>query len=192
MTTTLTTKLHAFVQQGISWEKFKAIQHSFEGIPNVRLSYCQGELNILPISEEHEEFSAIIGLLLGIYFEEFGIEFFPSGSYSQIVAEKVEFQSDLSYCLQTKKPIPDLCIEVVFSSGSINKLKKYEMREVPEVWFWEDGLFSLYRLQSTGYDRISQSEALPDLDLDLLTRSVLIHSKVQAMREFRSALRLYQ
>jgi hypothetical protein len=46
---------------------------------------------------------------------------------------------------------------------------------VPEVWFWEDGLFSLYHLRDGGYERIYQSELpyLKDLDIELLPQCVL-------------------
>jgi len=60
---------------------------------------------------------------------------------------------------------------------------------VPEVWFWEDGLFSLYCLRSDGYEQVSKSELLPELDIDLLTRCVLMTSRLEAVREFRQGLK---
>ncbi len=163
---TVAEKSNIFVQQGVSWEQFKAIQAVFEELPNVRLSYCERVLEFVTISKDHEIICAILGILLSIYFEEREIEFFPSGSYSQIVEGKTEFQADLSYCFGTDKPVSDLSIEIIFTSGSIHKLKKYQIKGVPEVWFWEDGLFSLYRLRSDRYEQIDQSELLSDLNFD--------------------------
>ncbi|MCY7323988.1 MAG: Uma2 family endonuclease, partial [Phormidesmis sp. CAN_BIN36] len=64
--------------------------------------------------------------------------------------------------------------------------------DVPEVWFWEDGLFTLYRLRPTGYERIERSEILElaDLDIDLLTRCVLMAqtSRLQAIETFRQGI----
>jgi Uma2 family endonuclease len=40
------------------------------------------------------------------------------------------------------KPTPDLVIEVVFTSGGIKKLNLYPSLNIPEVWFWQDGVFS--------------------------------------------------
>ncbi|MDB9458983.1 hypothetical protein PN480_15715 [Dolichospermum circinale CS-1225] len=37
-----------------------------------------------------------MGLLLGQYFLEQGIEFFPSGSFSQIIPGIVEYQTELT------------------------------------------------------------------------------------------------
>lgn len=177
-----------FTWRGLTWNQFKAIQASFDDVPGVRLFYCQGVLEIVGISKPHEAFQWIIGLLLGIYFEVREIEFFPSGAYSQIVEDKVEYQSDLSYCFGTDKNVPDLCIEVVITSGSPIKLQKYRLMGVPEVWFWEDGTLQLYRLREQGYERIASSELLPELDLSLLKRCILFASPLEALKEFRKGI----
>jgi len=177
-----------FTCRGLTWHQFKAIQASFENVPGVRLFYCQGVLEIVGISKPHEAFQSIIGVLLAIYFEVKEIEFFPSGAYSQIVEDKVEYQSDLSYCFGTDKDVPDLCIEVVITSGSPIKLQKYRLMGVQEVWFWEDGTLQLYRLQEQGYERIASSELLPELDLSLLKRCILFASPLEALKEFRRGI----
>ena len=48
----------------------------------------------------------------------------------------------------TDKNVPDLVIEVVVTSGGINKLEVYRRLQVPEVWFWENEEFSVYHLRS--------------------------------------------
>lgn len=177
-----------FTCRGLTWHQFKAIQASFENVPGVRLFYCQGVLEIVGISKPHEAFQSIIGVLLAIYFEVKEIEFFPSGAYSQIVEDQVEYQSDLSYCFGTDKDVPDLCIEVVITSGSPIKLQKYRLMGVPEVWFWEDGTLQLYRLREQGYERITNSELLPELDLSLFKRCILFASPLEALKEFRRGI----
>ena len=177
-----------FTCRGLTWYQFKAIQASFEKVPNIRLFYCDGVLEIVGISKPHEAFQSIIGVLLAIYFEVREIEFFPSGAYSQIVEGKVEYQADLSYCFGTDKDVPDLCVEVVITSGSPIKLQKYRLMGVPEVWFWEDGTLQLYRLQEQGYERITNSELLPELDLSLLKRCILFTSPLEALKEFRRGI----
>jgi hypothetical protein len=63
---------------------------------------------------------------------------------------------------------------------------------VPEVWFWEDGMFSLYRLRGSGYEQIAQSEIseLADLNIDLLTQCVLMAqtSRLGAIAAFRQGI----
>ena len=177
-----------FTCRGLTWHQFKAIQASFENVPGVRLFYCQGVLEIVGISKPHEVVKSMIAGLLGIYFEVKEVEFFPSGAYSQIVENQVEYQSDLSYCFGTDKDVPDLCIEVVITSGSPIKLQKYRLMGVQEVWFWEDGTLELYHLREQGYERITNSELLPELDLSLLKRCILFASPLEALKEFRRGI----
>jgi Uma2 family endonuclease len=176
------------VKTGIDWQQFKAIQAAFDGVPGVRLNYCEGELEIVGISKEHEAFRCLLALLLGAYFEEMGIEFFPSGSYSQIVEGVTEYQADLSYCLKTDKDVPDLSIEIVITSGSKKKLQKYRHKGVPEVWFWRKGKFALYRLEAQEYVQTSKSELLDQMDIDLLVRCLSMASSLEALRTFRQAI----
>ncbi|WP_071192551.1 Uma2 family endonuclease [Trichormus sp. NMC-1] len=184
----LVTQEQHFFCLGVNWERFKVIQKSFENVPGVRLFYCQGVLEIVSIGKLHELISNLIGLLLGQYFLETGIEFFPSGSYSQVIPGIVECQADLSYCVGTDKSRPDLCIEVVVTSGSPIKLEKYKLMQVPEIWFWEDGTLAVYCLRETEYEKVVKSELLPDLDLFLLNRCLLISSPLEAVKEFRRNL----
>ncbi|MHC5934257.1 hypothetical protein [Nostoc sp.] len=46
------------MKRGLSWEKFKAIQASFENVPGVRLFYCEGILEIVSIGKPHEVITA--------------------------------------------------------------------------------------------------------------------------------------
>ena len=173
-----------FTWGGLTWHQFKAIQTGFEDVPNVRLFYCDGVLEIVGTGRLHEAIRCLMGLLMGQYFLQRRIVFFPSGTYSQIVEEQVEYQADLSYCFGNIKDVPDLCIEIVITSDSPIKLQKYRLMGVPEVWFWEDGTLELYHLREEGYDRIASSEILPELDLSLLKRCILFASPLDALEEF--------
>nr|WP_317843042.1 Uma2 family endonuclease [Pseudanabaena sp. UWO311] len=106
---------------------------------------------------------------------------------------EVSVEPDESYCFGTSKPTPDLVFEVVFTSGSQKKLQRYQALEIPEVCFWQDGVFSLYHLRDRNYESISHSEIpeLTGLDIELLTRCVLMaqNSRLEAANIFRNALR---
>jgi Uma2 family endonuclease len=102
---------------------------------------------------------------LHIFFLHKQIQFFPSGAYTQRVEGLTEFQSDLSYSFDTDKDVPDLCIEVIVSSGGVDKLRKYQLRGVPEVWFWQDNQITVYCLVDGNYHQWEGSRCLPDLDL---------------------------
>lgn len=175
-----------------TWEQFKHIQKGLEGTPGVRLAYYAGVVEILMPGQAHEIFRKIIGFLLETFFFEKNIRVVPTGSVTQEQEGEASAQADESYCFGQAKPIPDLSIEVIFTSGSTAKLQRYQALGVPEVWFWQDGVFSLYCLEDTGYVRIEHSliPELADLDLGLLTRCVLIGETdwLQASRTFREGL----
>ncbi|MER3435945.1 MAG: hypothetical protein C4288_21865 [Leptolyngbya sp. ERB_1_1] len=181
------------IHHGHTWEQFKLIQKGFEGFPGVRLFYYEGTIEILMPGQDHEFFSRIIAMLLNVFFEEIGVEFAPTGSMDQEREGIVSAQADESYCIGDLKPLPDLSIEVIFTSGGPSKLARYQALGIPEVWFWQDGLFSLYHLRENGYERIQRSE-LPHLDrlnLDVLMQCVLMAqtSRIEAIRAMRAAVK---
>lgn len=181
------------VYSSITWQQFKLIQAGFAQSPGIRLAYYNDTIEILMPGRDHEMFSRLIGFLIGLFCLENAIEFEPTGSMTQELEGAVSAQADESYCFGTSKPIPDLVIEVVYTSGGPSKLQRYQALGVPEVWFWQDGVFSLYRLRNSHYDKVSRSQIpeLASLDIALLTRCVLIGqtSRLEAANEFRAALR---
>lgn len=132
------------------WEHFKFIQKGFEGSVGVRLFYYNGTIEILMPGQDHETCAHIIGYFVTTFLVEQGIFFKPTGAMTQERSGVASLQADESYCIGSVKPIPDLSIEVVFTSGGISKLDRYQALGVPEVWFWEDGLLKIYHLQNGG------------------------------------------
>lgn len=70
------------------------------------------------------------------------------------------------------------------TSGGINKLEIYKRLGIPEVWFWEDGLFSAYCLQAGEYHKADKSTSLPDLDLELLAKYSRMVDQFDAVNEY--------
>jgi Uma2 family endonuclease len=174
------------------WAKFKLIQQGCAESPGIRVSYFDGTIEIVMPSRPHEVFSGAFHLLLSLYLAHLDIECLATGSADQEVEGTAAAQPDQSYCIDGIKPIPDLSVEVVFSSGGINKLARYRAIGVPEVWFWEDGVLALYHLRPSGYEHIAHSElpGLKDLDLNVFKRCLLIGetSTTNAIKEFSSYL----
>jgi Uma2 family endonuclease len=175
-----------------TWEQFKHIQKGFENLRGVRLFYYDGIVEILMPGQAHEIFASIIGCLLMIYLAQKRIAFTATRSVTQEKEGIASAQADESYCVDGLKPIPDLSIEVVYTSGGISKLTRYQALGVPEVWFWQDGVLTLHHLRSDGYEKINQSElpGLDQLDLDLLKRCIMMAETDQgeAIRTFQQAI----
>ncbi|MBD2181915.1 Uma2 family endonuclease [Planktothrix sp. FACHB-1355] len=183
------TKDQRLVLSGMDWQQFKLLQEIFAESPGIRLAYYKGEVEILTVSPDHETFSRMIAFLLCQYFISKDIEFNPLGSFTQEKEKEVSAQADESFAIGSSTATnPDLSVEVIFTSGSDRKLARYQILGVPEVWFWEDSLFKLYRLRESGYERIERSEVLPDLDINLLARCLMMASKVEALKTFQQAI----
>ena len=190
--TTSTQEQRFLLPSRHSWQEFKAIQALMEEVPGVRLTYLDGFIELMTIGEPHEMIKSILNFLLQLYFCEMGIEYVPVGSATrEVEGQKVSFEPDESYYLGEKgnKEHPDLAIEVVITSGNIKKLAKYSRLQIAEVWFWEDNKLSLYRLRDQDYEAISRSEFLPELDINLLVRCVLMPSRLEARKEFLKGIR---
>ena len=175
-----------------TWAQFKLIKQGLEDCPGVRLFYYNRTVEVLMPGRDHEFFKSVIGFLLELFFVEQGIDFYPTGSMDQEREGEAFAQADESYCMGGPKPTPDLSIEVTFTSGNLTKLARYRVLGVPEVWFWEDGLLSLYHLETDGYRRIDRSQIaeLSRLDIDLFCRCVLMAetSRLEAARAFRRGI----
>ncbi len=172
------------VKRSVTWEQFKTLQSAFDQIGGTRMIYCEGELEIMGIGLLHEMISSLLGILLGYYFVIKRIRFTATGAYTQTVEPNLEFQADLSFAFGNDPKQTDLCIEVVVTSGGIKKLRKYQLRNIPEVWFWDDGKISIYRLENGEYLEVKTSVWLPDLDIAHLEECLLMDSQLDAMTAF--------
>lgn len=181
----------------VSWEQYEIMLHIRGDRPSPRLSYCQGHLELMTTSSEHETNKKLIARLLELYALEKNLDLYSCGS----VTLRNAFQSkglepDESYCLGSRQDIPDLAvviasrrdIEVIITSGGIDKLAIYQGLGVSEVWFWQEKNFTIYHLRENDYELIKSSELLPNLDLNLLATFVTPASEPQALREFRRAI----
>jgi Uma2 family endonuclease len=174
---------------GLSWRDFKLVEQLLSR-PGVRLSFLDGVLEIRRMpGKKHETVKQRISTLLDLYLEFAGIDFTPTGSVTlESETGTVKREADLSYELGANRELPDLVVEVVVTSGGIDKLEAYKRLQIPEVWFWENGVLGLYSLGDDGYMEVDRSFVLPDLDIVLLARCINIENHLQAMREFRQTI----
>ena len=115
------------------------------------------------------------------------IEFKPTGSKTQEVAEVVSDEADESYAIQGLK----LAVEVNFTSGDVAKLERYRALGVDEVWFWEDGVLAVYHLRSSQYEQVNRSQipALAPIDIAVMAECILIGetSRIDAGKQLLAA-----
>jgi len=191
ITTLIEREAEPILISELTWREFKAVEQLIER-PGLRLSFLDGILEIRKMpGKKHETIKERIGALLEIYLEFLELDFTPTGSVTlENEFEKVKKEGDKSYELGANRKRPDLVIEVVVSSGGIDKLEAYKRLQIPEVWFWINDELLFYSLGNEGYKAVSKSQLLPSLDVDLLMRCINIENHAQALREFRAGIKI--
>ena len=91
----------------------------------------------------------------------------------------------------SEDPPPDLAIELDLSS--LTDLAIYQTLAVPEVWIYRQGILTIYRLSSEGYQDSLTSSIFPNIDVKHLLPSYVerawIAGSSVALREFEVFLR---
>jgi Uma2 family endonuclease len=178
---------------GLTWREFRAVEQLLDR-SGYRFSFLDGVLEIVKMPKElHETVKERLAALLALYLLAAGFEFTPTGSMTlESEADQVKCEADKSYRLKDHRGRSDLAIEVVVTSGGINKLEAYKRLKISELWFWDDSVLDLYHLRQDGetlsYEKINQSEAVPGIDLELLKRCILINSHVEALKVWQKAI----
>lgn len=179
-----------FLLSGVTWEQYETLRATLDDFPGLRMTYLEGMLELFMPSEEHEDIKTTIARLLELYAIEKNVRLYGYGSATyRKKAKERGLEPDECYYLNTKKEFPDIAIEVIVTSGLLDKLEVYRGLGVPEVWIWQQGQLVIYHLSQENYEPATRSEFLPDLDLDLLMRCATMPDQHDAVVAFRDALR---
>jgi len=185
------------VLHGIPWWMYVALCDARDARGGgVRMTYLEGELELMSPSFLHEEAKKIIARLIETWADEVNFDLRGYGNATfRKEAKRGGLEAD--ECYKIGVPIeedgfPDIAIEVDVSSSHLNKLEVYARLGVPEVWGWESTSreIVIHRRVNDGYERAPASAMLPDLDVALLARFVRPgESHTQLGRAYRAALR---
>jgi Uma2 family endonuclease len=180
------------VTYGVPWAHYEA-QLALRGEAAVpRMAYLEGALELMTPSKDHERVKSLIGCLVETYALERDIEFSPYGAWTlKSAPRQAGAEPDECYIVGSdqSKQIPDLAIEVVWTSGGIDKLEIYRRLRIGEVWFWKQGRIEIHVLRGDDYAREDRSLLFPDLDISLLCSFLDRPTALQAVRGFRDAVR---
>jgi Uma2 family endonuclease len=179
------------VMHDVPWAYYEIFLAMKGDAPVPRVAYLEGTLELMTPSRGHEKTKSYIGCLVEIYALERGIILSPYGSWTQKESrEEAGAEPDECYIVGDQSADrPNLAIEVIWTSGSIDKLEIYRRLRIAEVWFWKAGVLTVHILEGRAYREAARSALLPDLDLELLCSFLDRPSAIEAMRDFRDALR---
>jgi Uma2 family endonuclease len=180
------------VMYGVPWSHYET-QLALRGdAAGPRISYLDGALEIMSPSKDHERIKSYIGCLIEAYALERGIDLSPYGSWTlKRAPRKSGAEPDECYIVGSDQDAvaPHLAIEVVWTSGGIDKLEIYRRLGIGEVWIWREGRIEIHRLHGDGYEQTERSALFPDLDVPQLASFLDRRTALQAVRAFRDALR---
>jgi Uma2 family endonuclease len=179
------------VMHGVTWAQYESVLEIRGERSTPRICYLAGELELMSPGRNHERIKSLFGRLLEAWAEEAGVELNAYGSWTvKQQPDERGVEPDECYVVgERETTAPDLAIEVVWTSGGINKLDIYAPLGVGEVWTWKAGRLAVHVLRGRAYVASTRSEVLPGLDLDLLVSFVERTDQTAAVREYRRALR---
>lgn len=159
------------VMHGSTWANYEtqvALRGEDHRCP--KLAFLDGAIELMSPSRDHEQIKWRIGQILAFYCAELAI---PMSGYGQWrLADESELagaEPDECYLFagdHEGRSRPDLVIEVIWTSGGLDKLEIYRRLGVREVWFWDAGTIAVFGLGADDYTRCARSTFVPALDLD--------------------------
>jgi Uma2 family endonuclease len=158
-----------------------------------RLTYLEGVLELMTPSMSHEGITSMIGRLVEAWCFENEVGITPYRSWT-LESKETERGAEPDECYVLGDVAvpqrPDLAIEVIWTSGSVNKLEIYRKLHVQEVWIWRNRQIQVFTLGTDEtYTEIERSKLLPGIDLAQLLTFVDTRPMTRAVNEYRAALR---
>ncbi len=180
------------VMYGVTWAQYEATA-AMRGEGSVpRVAFLDGAMELMSPSKIHERIKLFLSHLLVVYAIERDIKLSAYGSWTlRGTTRDAGAEPDECFIFgdEQDQDRPDLVIEIVWTSGGLDKLEIYRRLGIPEVWFWKDGRLQLFELTTAGYERRGASAGFPGLDLDLLAEALEQPALTDALKFFRSRLR---
>ena len=168
----------------VSWEDYERIDALRGESPRPRLTYVEGTLELMTTGTPHASDKKKLARIFEAYLDHLGIFVEGVGSWTvHNKKKKLGAEADECYVFTTvpvglSVKAPDLVIEVVYSSGSLDKLEVWRKLGAKEVWFWQRGEIAVFVRRGERFASARRSGLVPALDLELIVRCM--HEKTQS------------
>ncbi|HYI10146.1 MAG TPA: Uma2 family endonuclease [Thermoanaerobaculia bacterium] len=175
---------------GIDWWQFEAFLAIRGDRAGVRVTYLEGQLEIMSASRTHEWRAKLISRLLETYADETGLVFEGYGSLTmRNPPNQRGIEPDECYAVGAAKESPDLVVDVIWTDGGLDKLNVYRGLGVREVWIWMKEDLKAYELRGGAYVEILHSVVIPGLSPSFIAGFLDSETQTEAVRKLRAALR---
>ena len=171
------------VLRNVSWETYERLLTENLERNSPRFTYDHGVLEIMSPSAEHEWYNRLLSDLVKLLARELRIDLLDLGS-TTFMREGADrgFEPDSCFYVTRARqvrgrkridlaldPPPDICVEVVVTRPSLSKFPICAAFGVPEIWSYDGGRLSMYRLTGSDYAEVLSSYVLPGLTATQLT-----------------------
>jgi Uma2 family endonuclease len=176
---------------GVSWKDYVVLREALD-IPSLRMTYCEGMLELMSPSLGHEADKKSIARLIEYYgfFRQLRLNGYGSTTFRR-EAKQRGAEPDECYSVgrvMKEGDFPDIVLEVIHSNPLLDKLTVYSGFSIPEVWLFRRAGFELYRLAGDHYEHVERSGFFPELDFALIARLAAYPEQQDALNELRSLL----
>jgi Uma2 family endonuclease len=187
-----------FVYLRVGWDNYAKLlaMRGERSVP--RITYLDGVVELMSPSSYHELDKTRFARLLEAWSETADLQLEGYGSWT-LKDELKDCGAEPDECYTVNRLArgdddrPDVAIEVVWTSGGINKLEVYRKLGVREVWFYERGSLRFFTLRGAkgheSYAEIPLSEIVPQLPGELLLACMRESHQTAALRALRAGLR---
>jgi Uma2 family endonuclease len=176
---------------GVRWKDYVILREALD-TPGLRMTYCEGMLELMSPSFGHEVDKKSIARLVELYgfLRRLRLNGYGSTTFRREARQRGA-EPDECYCVgraMKEGEFPDIVLEVIHTNPLLDKLHVYVGLNVTEVWLFRNGAFELYRLAGDHYDRVERSGVLPQLDFALIARLAAYEEQQDALDELRRLL----
>jgi Uma2 family endonuclease len=178
-------------QHGVSWDEYEELLETVGDASGLRISYDEGRLQIMTLSQRHERYSTLIErmvdrvsrlLHIKILFygsttikkqrKQRGVE--PDACFYVQNAAVVGTKNEIDFNVD---PPPDVVVEVDLHHESLWKFPIYAALGVPELWRYDGDSLTIYQLRDERYVASEASLSLPVFTSALLTEFLVLSPK---------------
>ena len=173
----------SLVLRHVPWDEYEALLDAVGEAKHLRISYDDGNLQIMTLSSEHENYQSTIDhlVVLVIFRRRLKIRCFGSATIKAEGKGKGA-EPDLCYYVQSaaeignkirldfgSDPPPDIVVEVDLLHDSMSKFPIFAKFGIPEIWRYNGEAVTMYSLEQGRYVEIAASNSIPLFTVAILT-----------------------
>ncbi len=191
------------ILENVSWTIYEGLLREHPDSASPRFAYDNGVLEIMILSQRHEEPNRTLAYIVDVVAFEMNIDIKRVGSMTCKREDMLRgFEPDSCFYIQnfervfgkdeldfTVDPPPDLVVEIDITHPSLPKFPIFAAFGVPEVWRYDGERVEVFKLEAGKYVKAENSLCLPVMSGEALTeflQSSRMTRPTQWTRELRA------